>query len=121
MKRRFLSIIGLLISLTAYSFIYGCGSRTVTYPVTQIRFYVDDSLYEAVIVRSDSFIMPVAPQKEGYAFKGWYCDTSYETEFKADKYASNKSRYDIDVYAKFEEDPSNIQDEPSIYNVLCQI
>ena len=120
MKYRFLTLICACISLSTLALVSGCNHSTNVYPVSQIRFYVDDSLYDAVIVRGNSFVMPNAPQKEGYEFMGWYCDSAYTTAFKADKYAINRSRYDIDVYAKFEKISADNANNPSIYQVLCQ-
>lgn len=76
MKHKMLALVGLFVSLGfLLQILYGCESKdTGTYPVTQIKFYVDDSLYDAVIVRSDRFVMPPAPKKEGYRFEGWFCD-----------------------------------------------
>lgn len=102
MKHKMLALIGLFVSLGFLLQLYGCGTKEAeTYPVTQIKFYVDDALYEAVIVRSDRFVMPPAPQKEGYLFEGWFCDAELSEAFKPERYVCDRSRFDIEVYAKF--------------------
>lgn len=72
MKHKMLALVGLFVSLGfLLQILYGCESKdTGTYPVTQIKFYVDDSLYDAVIVRSDRFVMPPRrPKKKDTVLK----------------------------------------------------
>lgn len=102
MRKKLLSYICLccILGLMFYFFI-GCKSNETIYPVTQIRFFVDNQFYDAVMVRKDRFVMPLNPQKEGYDFKYWCCDEALTIRFDAERYATDSSRYDIDVYAKF--------------------
>ena len=103
MKHKMLALVGLFVSLGfLLQILYGCESKdTGADPVTQIKFYVDDSLYDAVIVRSDRFVMPPAPKKEGYRFEGWFCDAELSEAFKPERYVCDRARFDIEVYAKF--------------------
>ena len=103
MKHKMLALVGLFVSLGfLLQILYCCESKdTGTYPVTQIKFYVDDSLYDAVIVRSDRFVMPPAPKKEGYRFEGWFCDAELSEAFKPERYVCDRARFDIEVYALY--------------------
>ena len=57
--------------------------RTETY-----NFYVDGELYQTVIIKSaggdpEVLTEPSAPQKEGYAFTGWFSDENLQEQFSA--------------------------------------
>lgn len=69
---------------------------------TTITFMVDGEVYETVTVKDSSGKMPADPQKNGYAFKGWYEDESFTLKFDFTAYIQSADRENITVYAYFE-------------------
>lgn len=62
---------------------------------------VFDSTSEVLIepmAYSETMVLP-EPEREGYAFLGWFVDEGLETPFRVEDYADIRSRADVTVYA----------------------
>lgn len=60
---------------------------------------VIESTYKTRYIEGDSYLLPV-PKKEGYLFKGWYLENTYETRIKR---ITSTDKQNFELYAKFEE------------------
>lgn len=47
----------------------------------KINFIVEGKVYQSITIENGKVTMPENPTKEGYNFKGWYTDETYQTEF----------------------------------------
>ena len=67
-----------------------------------VEFYVAGKLYHTMTTNGrEAMEFPEPPVKEGYAFKGWFTDENYTTEFKENYFKSGNPRTNMKVYAGF--------------------
>ena len=72
---------------------FACGEKTFT-----VTFMDGENVVQTLTVEKDKeFALPVAPEKEGYRFVGWYTDA----ELKA-PYAVDAVTADFTLYAKYD-------------------
>jgi len=79
----------------------GCfGGNIENYTIT---FYVDDVVYETIVITPDTsqITLPKRPTKEGHKFDGWFFDKgTWQMMFTENSLANGMSR-SIKLYAKF--------------------
>ena len=66
-----------------------------------LQFTVDGAVYSKVLTTGTAFTYPAAPEKDGYAFVGWYLDEAFEVEFNASSLADCSIGAPVIIYAKF--------------------
>lgn len=77
---------------------YDEKSVIAVYLPYRVKFYVDNNLYKTVeYIKNEIVTAPASPDREGYAFCGWYSDAS-----KSESYAfGSPITDDIGLYAAF--------------------
>lgn len=58
-----------------------------------------ESSYKTRYIEGDAYLLPV-PKKDGYRFKGWYLEETFETRIKR---ITSEDKQNFKLYAKFEE------------------
>lgn len=76
---------------------YDLNTYTVTYDLQAEDAVFPEGTETTVTGRSGEVVKLAVPERQGYLFKGWYTDSSYETEF--DGMIPDK---DATIYAKWE-------------------
>lgn len=73
--------------------------------IHSISFYVDDILFTSIETSGNELIiLPSAPKKDNYEFKGWFFDNnSFKNELKEDTYLNISLDEDVNVYSFYEE------------------
>ena len=102
MRKRFLLIFatfGLIISMGIFA---ACTSRGDT--KYSISFYDETDLIGVVETAGmESIVLPEAPEKEEYLFRGWYFDRNiWSDRLTEDTYAEKPLTKDVSVYAFYE-------------------
>ena len=102
MRKRFLLIFatfGLIISMGIFA---ACTSRGDT--KYSISFYAETDLIGVVETAGmESIVLPEAPEKEEYLFRGWYFDRNiWSDRLTEDTYAEKPLTKDVSVYAFYE-------------------
>lgn len=69
--------------------------------LTAVNFYIGETLYATKYTHDGQITLPESPEKENYAFGGWYLDVDYKTVFNLDALASLLPSESVSVYAKF--------------------
>ena len=91
------------ITAAEFSGIARAGSSTTPADKVTVTYYDGDSVIKIEELDIGSALNAAdAPEKEGYEFRGWYTDSSFENEFKDGTAVSEN----ISLYAKYEESAS---------------
>lgn len=73
-----------------------------------VEFIVDGEVYYTLDTSSETLSLPDNPTKEGFIFEGWYLDKDdFEQSFNIDSILNTVGN-NIKVYAKWSEDPNEI-------------
>lgn len=84
-----------------------------------ITFYIGEDVADVIETSGNEIlVLPEAPQKEGYAFEGWFFDNgTWRNELTADTYADAPLTADVNVYAYYRKTEDPEPEPPQKYTV----
>lgn len=84
-----------------------------------VTFYIGEDVAGVIKTSGNEIlVLPEAPQKEGYAFEGWFFDNgTWRNELTADTYADAPLTADVNVYAYYRKTEDPEPEPPLEYTV----
>lgn len=85
----------------------------------KVTFYIGEDVADVIETSGNEIlVLPKAPQKEGYAFEGWFFDNgTWQNELTADTYADAPLTADVNVYAYYRKTEDPEPEPPLEYTV----
>lgn len=124
MKKYFVTILSITMCLfLSMSIFSACHVKEDERQQYTISFYDDTKLIDTIETAGNEMItLPAAPQKEGYAFGGWYLDKgTWKNELTENTFVSQALTKDVNAYAYYKQNEEPIPPVPAEYTITFYI